>query len=192
MPRIAVMADTVSYMPEEIAGEYLKVIKGCEFIEYNLYTPDVQGEIDVVGIDVKNKRLYVCEVATHLITGLQYVTQATPDNVDRFLKKFRKNIPYANKYFPDYEKHFMLWSPIVKNQGPNAKNNQLRDVNEIRQRLEDEYGHSLELIVNNEYKKCLDDLRAYAGKETKELKSPVLRMMQIEEKLTKHLKRLRT
>jgi hypothetical protein len=55
---------------EEIAGEYLKVIKGCEFIEYNLYTPDVQGKIDVVGIDVvgidvKNKKLYVCEVATH-------------------------------------------------------------------------------------------------------------------------------
>ena len=33
---------------EEIAGEYLKVIKGCEFIEYNLHTPDVQGEIDVI------------------------------------------------------------------------------------------------------------------------------------------------
>jgi len=176
---------------EEITGEYLKVIKGCEFIEYNLYTPDVQGEIDVVGIDVKNKKLYVCEVATHLITGLQYVTQAMPDNVDRFLKKFRKNIPYANKYFPDYEKHFMLWSPIVKNQGPTAKNNQLRDVNEIKDKLSDEYGCCLELIVNHEYQSCLEELRAYAKKETKELKSPVLRLMQIEEKLDKHLRKLR-
>jgi len=176
---------------EEIAGEYLKVIKGCEFIEYNLYTPDVQGEVDVVGIDVRNKKLYVCEVATHLITGLQYVTQAMPDNVDRFLKKFRKNIPYANKYFPDYEKHFMLWSPIVKNQGPTAKNNQLRDVNEIKEKLKEEYGCDLELIVNHEYQSCLHELRAYAKKETKELKSPVLRLMQIEEKLNKHLSKLR-
>lgn len=176
---------------EEIAGEYLKVVKNCEFIEYNLHTPDVQGEIDVIGINVKDKQLYVCEVATHLITGLQYVTQASPDNVERFLKKFRKNIPYANKYFPDYEKHFMLWSPIVKNQGPNAKNNQFNDVNEIKETLYGEYGFQLELVINHEYKQCLDQLREFARKETKELKSPVLRLMQIEEKLAKHLSILR-
>lgn len=176
---------------EEITGEYLKVVKSCEFIEYNLQIPDVQGEIDVVGIDVKQKKLYVCEVAIHLVTGLQYVTQASPDNVERFLKKFRKNIPYANKYFPDYEKHYMLWSPIVKNQGVNAKNNQLDDVNEIKDTLKNEYDCDLELVVNHEYKACLDKLRDYAHKETKELKSPVLRLMQIEEKLQKHLSKLR-
>jgi len=179
---------------EEIAGEYLKVIKGCEFIEYNLYTPDIQGEIDVVGIDIgdKTKKLYVCEVATHLITGLQYNKGGAPDNVDRFLKKFRKNIPYANKYFPGYEKHFMLWSPVVKNSGEKAKNNQLNDVIEVKETLKKEFGCDLELIINHEYKKCLDELRAYAQKETKALQSPVLRMMQIEEKLNSHLKRLRT
>ena len=175
---------------EEIAGAYLKVVKKCEFIEYNLYIPDVQGEIDVVGIDVKNKHLYVCEVATHLVTGLQYVADSQPDNVNRFLKKFRKNITYAKKYFPDYEMHFMLWSPIVKNQGANAKNNQLNDVNEIKNTLKDEYGKDLVLIINHEYKKCLNKLREYASTETKELKSPVLRLMQIEEKLSKHLEKL--
>jgi hypothetical protein len=36
---------------------------------------------------------------------------------------------------------------------------------------------------------CLKKLRHYAGTETKELKSPVLRLFQIEEKLTKHLKK---
>ncbi len=176
---------------EEITGEYLKVVKNCEFIEYNLYTPDVQGEIDVVGIDIKNKKLYVCEVATHLVTGLQYVNNATPDNVNRFLKKFRKNIPYAKKYFPGFEKHFMLWSPIVKNQGINAIHNQLNDVNEIKAILKKEFSYDLELIINHEYNECLKKLREYARKETKELKSPVLRLMQIEEKLSKHLTKLR-
>ena len=33
---------------EEVTGEYLKIILGCDFVEYNLYTPDIQGEIDVV------------------------------------------------------------------------------------------------------------------------------------------------
>jgi pyruvate-formate lyase-activating enzyme len=110
--------------------------------------------------------------------------------VARFLKKFRKNIEYANKYFPDYEKHFMLWSPIVKNSGPNAKNNQLKDITEIQDTLKEEYGVHIEPVINNEYAKCLSKLREYAAKETKELKSPILRLMQIEEKLSKHVSRL--
>ncbi len=176
---------------EEIVGEYLKVILGCDFVEYNLYTPDVQGEIDVVGINAKKNIVYVCEVATHLITGLQYVKNKQPDNVNRFISKFRKNIEYANKYFEDYEKHFMLWTPIVKNSREGAKNNQLRDLKDIQVQMKAEYDVEIEAVINHEYQHCLDKLRAYASKETKELKSPVLRMMQIEEKLSKHLKRLK-
>jgi len=40
---------------EEIVGDWLKLCCGCEFVEYNLQTPDTQGEIDVVGINVKKK-----------------------------------------------------------------------------------------------------------------------------------------
>jgi hypothetical protein len=175
---------------EEVVGEYLKTILGCDFVEYNLYTPDVQGEIDVVGINAKNNIIYVCEVATHLVTGLQYVKNKQPDNVDRFIKKFRKNIRYANKNFSEYEKHFMLWSPIVKNQGPNAKHNQLDDISEILSVLRLEYGVEIEPVINQEYANCLARLRAYAAKETKELKSPIMRLMQIEEKLSKHINKL--
>lgn len=175
---------------EEIVGEYLKHFLNCDFVEYNLYTPDVQGEIDVVGINPKHKIVYICEVATHLVTGLQYVKERHPDNVSRFTKKFRKNIQYANKYFEGYEKHFMLWSPVVKNQGVGAKNNQTRDIEEIQKNLRTEFGVELEPIVNQAYLSCLLQLREYAARETKELKSPILRLMQIEEKLTKHVSKL--
>lgn len=131
------------------------------------------------------------EVATHLITGLQYVRNKRPDNVDRFVKKFTKNIEYAERYFGDHEKHFMLWSPIVKNARPTSKNNQLNDVSQVKKILEEEFGYSLELIINEEYRKCLDQIRDFARSETKELKSPVLRLMQIEEKLNTHLEKLR-
>ncbi|GAB4577998.1 MAG: hypothetical protein Fur0022_07300 [Anaerolineales bacterium] len=30
---------------EEIVAAYLEYIKGCEFIQQNLYTPDVQGVV---------------------------------------------------------------------------------------------------------------------------------------------------
>lgn len=175
---------------EEIAGEYLKFVKGCEFIEYNLYTPDVQGEIDVVGINIKDKSVYVCEVAIHLTTGLQYVKNGKPDNVNRFLSKFRKNMSYADKYFSDYTKHFMLWSPVVKNQGEKAKHNQLNDVKAVQESLKSQYGYELELVINKTYQNALNELRLAARKETKELKSPVMRLLQIEEKLERHIKKL--
>ena len=45
-------------------------------------------------------------------------------------------------------------------------------------------------MINQDYLNCLIQLRGYAAKETKELKSPILRLMQIEEKLTKHAAKL--
>jgi hypothetical protein len=176
---------------ETLVGDYLKVILDCDFVEYNLYTPDVQGEIDVVGINAKGKKIYICEVATHLVTGLMYVNQKenTPDNVDRFVKKFTKNIDYANNYFPEYEKRFMLWSPIVKNQKTGAKFNQTNDIAKIKTKIRGDFQVEIEVICNQDYMDCLNRLREYARKETKELKSPVLRLFQIEEKLTRHLKR---
>ena len=171
---------------EEIVGEYLKLIKNCDFVEYNLYTPDIQGEIDVVGINAKEKVLYVCEVATHLITGLQYTKNNRPDNVDRFCKKFRKNIPYARKYFPDYTHHFMIWSPVVKSSGDSAKNNQLKSLSEVVETIFAEFSERIETVINHSYAHCLFELRAYSAKETKELQSPIMRLMQIEEYTKKH------
>jgi len=58
---------------EELVAAYLENIKGCEFIQQNLYTPDVQGEIDVVGIDLETKSIYVCgsEIELHVSTHIK-------------------------------------------------------------------------------------------------------------------------
>ena len=159
---------------EELVGEYLKHILGCDFVEYNLYTPNIQGEIDVVGINIKAKEVYICEVATHLITGLQYV----------------KNIRYVEECFPNHKARFMLWSPIVKDQSSNAKHNQCRDIKTIQDQILIEFGVEIEPVINQKYSKCLSELRFYARNETKELKSPIMRLFQIEEYLLKHIERL--
>jgi nitrogen regulatory protein PII-like uncharacterized protein len=176
---------------EEIAMAYLHYIKKCDFIQSNLYIPDIQGEIDVIGIDIKNKKIYVCEVAIHLITGLQYVhqTQKRPNNVNKLVDKFSKDIEYAIKYFPDYEKIAMLWCPIVKNQKIGSKHNQLNDVMEIKNIIFEKYNVELMTIINNEFMNCLNELRNYSIMDTKENKSPVIRLMQIEEYLKKHLEK---
>ena len=172
---------------EELVSSYLEYIKGCDFIQKNLYTPDVQGEIDVVGINLESREIYVCEVAIHLTTGLRYVKNKQPNNVDKLTEKFSKDIEYANKYFPDYEKHIMLWSPIVKSAKVTSKENQLIDLEKIDKKIKGKYGIGIEFIVNEKFLKCLGELRDFAKRETKELKSPVLRLMQVEEYLKKHV-----
>jgi len=176
---------------EEIVTAYLQYIKKCEFTQQNLYTPDVQGEIDVIGININEKKVYVCEVAIHLTTGLMYVNPKTSktDNVNKLVDKFSKDIEYANKYFQGYEKIIMLWCPIVKNSKPGAKENQLRDVEEIKNEIKEKYNIDLIAIINEKFMECLEELREFAKKETKYNQSPVIRFMQIEEYLKKHLRK---
>jgi hypothetical protein len=170
---------------EEIVGCYLHYIRGCEFIQYNLHLPDVQGEVDVIGISMARRELFVCEVAVHLVTGLQYVKDIRPDNVARFLAKFAKNIDWANQYFPGYAYRFMLWSPIVRSRA-NSQYDQLTQIHDVRDSLRETHNVELDLIVNRRFAECLTELRKFASKQTKELKSPIMRLMQIEEALKRH------
>lgn len=173
---------------EELVVAYLQHIKGCDFTQQNLYTPDVQGEIDVVGISLADPRtIYVCEVAVHLVTGLLYTKGSAPNNVAKLTEKFSRDIEFARKYFPDYKQHFMLWSPVIKNSKASAVLNQERDLREIDEQIKSKYQVSIEFVVNADFQSRLDELRDYAGSKTEELKNPVLRLFQIEQALKKHL-----
>jgi hypothetical protein len=165
----------------------LRYSRDCEFTQLNLYTVDSQGEIDVVGIDLERRQLFVCEVAIHLATGLQYVKNKRPNNISKLTQKFSRDIEYANRFFPEYEKHFMLWSPIVKTSRPKSIHNQMDHVAQIVENIQAEYGVHLELIINDRFEACLEEMRAYASGQTAELKCPVMRLFQIEAQLKKHL-----
>ena len=172
---------------EEIVMAYLRYIKKCDFTQSNLYTPDINGEIDVIGIDIKEKKIYVCEVAIHLVTGLRYVNNKRPNNVSKLVDKFSKDIEYAKKYFSDYEIIAMLWSPTVYDRDT-IWYCQLNDIKEIKKIINEKYKVELLTIINDEFMNCLEELRDYSKKETKDNKSPIIRFMQIEEYLEKHLK----
>jgi Holliday junction resolvase-like predicted endonuclease len=170
---------------EEIVAAYLEHIKGCEFIQRNLDTRDVQGEIDIVGIDLHNNKVYICEVAIHLPTGLQYNKGSVVNNVDKLTEKFSRDIDYANKYLSKYQKHYMLWSPIIKKGKEGAKHCQEKDLIEIATNIKQLHGVDIEFIVKGKFLCCLDELRAYAKTQTREIKSPIIRLYQIEEELRK-------
>ena len=180
----------MSNIGEEIVGCYLQDIVGCNFVQYNLHHPDVQGEIDVIGLDMEKQVVYICEVVTHVVTGLLYTKNKLPVNVEKLMSKFEKDIKYARDHFKGFKQIFMLWSPIVKSAGRSAKLNQMKDVQEVKRRLKSRFKVNLDLVINERYLTCLEQLREFAGRETKAHTSSVLRLMQIEEKTRKHVRKI--
>lgn len=175
---------------EQLVASYLQYIRKCDFIQTNLYTVDTQGEIDVVGINLKENKVYIAEVAVHLTTGLQYVKDKRPNNINKLTEKFSRDIEYAEKYFPGYERHYMLWSPIVKSGNKASQYNQLNHLSEIGENIHTKHGVDIEFIVNEQFLACLNEMRGFAKTATADLKCPVMRMFQIEEWLTKHVGKL--
>lgn len=174
---------------EEICGEYLQHFKNCEFISYNVATHESQGEIDVIGIDIENQYIYICEVAIHT-AGLQYVTNNRPDDYNRFVSKFEKDIEYVKNHFSNYSIKLMLWSSIVKIGGKRAKYNTLFELNRVVKYFKDKYQYDLELVINHDFKKAIQDLKEYTDTQTSEFKSNVMRMFQIERSLDRHIAKL--
>ena len=134
-------------MGEYIVGAYLKLKMNCNFIDYNVRRPGggLAGlnELDVMGLDFKNKTAYLCEVTTHL-DGLLYGS-SRKITVDRIRKKYDKMRDYAENHLPKElfpERHYIFWSPVVS----------------AGVELELEKIKGLELVVNDRYSACVDEL----------------------------------
>lgn len=175
---------------EVLVASYFQHIAGCEFVQTNLYTVDSQGEIDVVAINLAERKVYIAEVATHLTTGLQYTAQNKTNNVNKLTEKFVRDIAYAERFFPDYERQYMLWSPIVKGGRRSPENHQLQHLEHVGQNIRELHGVEIEFVVNERFQARLMEMRAYARKATADLKCPVMRLFQIEEWLGKHVVKL--
>ena len=176
---------------EEICGDYLKYILNCDFVSYNVTNPDIQGEIDVVGIDLEKKIIYICEVATHT-GGLQYVKDRRPNDYSKLLSKFKKDITYAKKYFKGYSTIIpMFWSPIVRLSSERAKYRIIDELDKLRDQIKKDYNLELDLIINEKYAEAISRLKDVALKETSKFNSPVMRVFQIEKYLERHIRRIR-
>lgn len=84
----------------------------------------------------------------------------------------------------------MLWSPIVRTSREGSRHNQMNDIQQIKNILKEKFEVNLRVIINEEFMKCIDSLRKVALNRTDEIKSPILRYLQIEEKLKAHISRM--
>ncbi len=162
-----------SNMPEPgeyIVGAYLKLILGCDIIDYNVRPPGggLQGleELNVIGINLNDSTVHICEVTTH-ITGLLYVSNS--ETIARIRKKHKRQRKYASEYLGQFSQHhFMFWSPVV------PRGYLTKHLDEIE---------GLELIITGEYKRRIKELQMLAKKTTHNTGNQFFRMLQIMEHL---------
>lgn len=152
---------------EYIVGAYLKIIRKCGFVDYNVKTPDggLEGlyELDVIGLDFASNTAYLCEVTTHLHGT------SNPGYVKKIKEKHRFQKKYAKKHLKYFAtKRFMLWSPIVP-------------VGKITSALSKI--SSLELVINKDYTECINRLRRQAQVTKRDAGNPFFRYLQILEQL---------
>lgn len=159
---------------EYIVGAYLKLVDGCDVIDYNV-RPRERGlrglaELDVIGIRFNDSCVYLAEVTTHL-DGLLY--GGTSTTIEKLRDKFLRQKSYADANLSVFKnKVYQFWSPIVR---PIV----MRQLSGLAQE------HGVELIVNQDYTRRMDALLDLAGDGTKDYGNPVFRTLQI----LQHLKR---
>lgn len=155
---------------EYIVGAYLKLILKCDVVDYNVKPPvgGLEGlnELDVIGLDFKNKIAYLCEATTHIRGTLYKNNEYT---VKKIKEKYTRQKKYAKKYLRDFpNRRYMLWSPVV------PRGYITNELNKFR---------GLELVINDVYTSRIVQLRELAKKESKDTNNPFFRVLQILEHL---------
>jgi len=153
---------------EFIVGAHLQLIEKCDFIDYNVRPPGGGlkglGELDVIALNFDSNTAFLCEVTTH-IRGLLY--KNNQETVARIKRKHERQKEYADKHLSNFNNHrFMFWSPVVP-------------VGYVTEHLADIEG--LEIIINGEYKRRVEQLRMLAKTTTHDARNPFFRMLQIVE-----------
>ena len=157
-------------MGEYVVGAYLKLILGCDVVDYNVRPPGggLQGlaEFDVVGLKFGGKEAFVCEVTTHL-DGLKYGNNQ--ETIERIQRKYERQQQYARTCLTSFENvHFMFWSPVV------PRGYLTRELSKL---------DGLDIIINEEYKARVGKLRELARETTRDVGNPFFRALQILEHL---------
>ena len=150
---------------EYLVGAYLQLKLDCDVVDYNVRPPGggLEGleEMDVIGLDLKSNTAYLCEVTTH-IRGLQYKDNRT--TVERIAKKHERQKRYGDKFLNNFKCEYMFWSPVVP----------VGYLTDHLSRLS-----SLQLVINGDYKRRIDELQELAARTTHDARNPVFRVLQI-------------
>lgn len=161
----------VTDIGEHLVGAALRLLEGCDVVDYNVRPPDTGmeglGELDVVGLRFRDSTAFLCEVATHL-AGLEYGT-GYDGSIRKVTDKLARQRRYAEANLQPFpSRRYMLWCPVIP-----------------RGRLLEGLGaiDGLELVANGDYAARVRSLRRLAAGTTKDVGNPFFRTLQILEHL---------
>ena len=160
-------------MGEYAVGAWLSLFGGCEAIVYNqkLNPKGIRtNEVDVIGLVPSSRRVYLCEVATHL-GGLHY-SGGNPGTMKTVERKFHAMIRYASRTYRGWECTFMLWAPYVPK---GILTEFLKELSEVHR--------NIEVVINGEYTKRVEQLRERAKGDQRDRGELFYRALQILENL---------
>lgn len=76
---------------------------------------------------------------------------------------------------------------MVKSRKVESEYDQMKHLQDVHKNIQEAFSEDLQLIVNLEFSKRLEELREKECKTTADLKSPVMRLLQIEGQLAKYV-----
>lgn len=178
---------------ELIVGSYLRIINDCELVSYNQRSKEAgrQMEIDVLGVESTSGKqtVYACEVITHLDGTLysgspdtdewtEYGNEGYQYTLERIWDKFNEDYDLLTEVFDDADEYALqFWSPYVPR-------GYLTDgLDELQRRFEAEQSVRIDLVINGEYTKRVDELQQRASETKKSYDEPAFRFLQILEHL---------
>jgi hypothetical protein len=153
---------------ESLVGSYLRYIEDCDFVHYETYD-EGQGELDVLGMRLSDKRVWLCEVAIHL-GGLEY-GKGYAGSRDKVKQKIDRAEVLAERLFSDQQATYEFWSLRVP-----------KGLATMLEELEAEYkgrGLDVAFIINERFTQRIDQLRERAAKDMKSTAEPAYRLLQV-------------
>lgn len=153
---------------ESLVGSYLRYIENCDFVHYETHG-EGQGELDVLGMRIADKRVWLCEVAIHL-GGLEY-GKGYAGSRDKVKQKIDRAEVLADRLFSDQQARYEFWSLRV----PKGLAGMLEE-------LEQEYvdrGLDVSFVINERFSERINLLRDRAGEDVKATSEPSYRLLQI-------------
>lgn len=155
-------------MGENLVGCYLKLVLGCEIVVYNQRISR-QGEVDVMGIDLDKKIIYLCEVTTHIL-GVGY-GKSYQDSIKKIRNKFTRDIKYSKNILKEFKKVFMYWAPNVSSGIVKLLESYKKEL--LKKNID------FRLVINKEYSEYVGQLEKLARKDAQNRGEPFYRALQI-------------
>lgn len=155
---------------ESLVGAFYRYVEKCEFVLFNTFLLDEQGEIDVIGIRLGEPRdIYFAEVTSH-IGGMNY--GGVQETVAKVSEKLERAQAFARQRFPEDRHHYAIWSPKVP---VGMTTSAFADMaSEFHDR-----GQRLTFVINEHYGDSVQRLIDVARGNSKATSDPAFRLLQV-------------